>query len=123
MFRAFTPITRSTRPCIAAYGFLHPALLPGGGRESRCVGRVYGVEGAARAAALRTSARQQGWVQKTVSCNTRSSAPDDGRKRPKHVALKNINKLHLLHLVDLTHYFIIRMHGQTNFKFIPLLCH
>jgi hypothetical protein len=28
----------------------------------------------------------------TVNCNTRSGAPDDGRKRPKHVELKNINK-------------------------------
>jgi len=41
----------------------------GGGLESRCVGRVYGLEGAVR----RTS-----------------SAPDDGRMRPKHVELKKL---------------------------------
>jgi hypothetical protein len=62
-------------------------LLPGGGPETRCVGRVCGVEGDARAApsTLHTPeyARQQNWVQKTVSCNTRSSAPDDGRKCPE----------------------------------------
>jgi hypothetical protein len=37
--------------------FSAPRLLPGGGPEIRCVGRVYGVEGAARAA--RTTAWQQ----------------------------------------------------------------
>jgi hypothetical protein len=42
------------------------------------------------------------WVQKTVSFNTRSSAPDYGRKRPKNIELKNINKLNLLHHIGLT---------------------
>jgi hypothetical protein len=30
----------------------------------------------------------ENWVQNTTCCNTRSNAPDDGRKRPKHVELK-----------------------------------
>jgi len=44
----------------------------GGGPESRCVGRVYGLDGA----------------QKTTRCNLTSSARDDGRMRPKHVELR-----------------------------------
>jgi len=47
----------------------------GGGLESRCVGRVYGAEGAVRLA---------------ICCNLTSSAPDDGRMRPKHVELKKL---------------------------------
>ena len=41
------------------------------------------------------------WVHYTTSCNTQSSAPDDGRDhRPKHVELNEIiNKPLLLHLV------------------------
>ena len=41
------------------------------------------------------------WVHYTTSCNTQSSAPEDGRDhRPKHVALIGIiNKPLLLHLV------------------------
>jgi hypothetical protein len=30
----------------------------------------------------------QNCVQNTTCCNTRSNAPDDGQKRPKHVELK-----------------------------------
>jgi len=48
----------------------------GGGPESRCVGRVYGLNGAVH-----------GTFQ-TICCNLTSSAPDDGRMRPKHVELK-----------------------------------
>ena len=41
------------------------------------------------------------WVHYTKSCNTQSSAPEDGRdQRPKHVELIGIvNKPLLLHLV------------------------
>ena len=41
------------------------------------------------------------WVHYTTSCNTQSSAPEDGRdQRPKHVELiGTINKPLLLHLV------------------------
>ena len=41
------------------------------------------------------------WVHYTTSCNTKSSAPEDGRDhRPKHVELIGvINKPLLLHLV------------------------
>ena len=41
----------------------------GGGLESRCVGRVYGADGA-------------------VHGNSASNAPDDGRMYPKHVELR-----------------------------------
>jgi len=45
----------------------------GGGLESRCVGRVYGADGA---------------VHGTICCNSTSNAPDDGRMYPKHVELR-----------------------------------
>jgi len=42
----------------------------GGGLESRCVGRVYGADGA-----VRPSTNS---VQKTICWNSTSNAPDDG---------------------------------------------
>ena len=46
------------------------------------------------------------WVNYTISCNTQSSAPEDGRNyRPKHLELiEIINKLLLLHLVGFLYY-------------------
>ena len=46
------------------------------------------------------------WVHYTTSCNTQSSAPEDGRNyRPKHVELIGIiKKLLLLHLVGCLYY-------------------
>jgi hypothetical protein len=43
----FMHVFRSARPCLTAFGFLRPVLLPGGGPESRGADYVYGVEGAA----------------------------------------------------------------------------
>ena len=47
----------------------------------------------------------------TTSCNTQSSAPEDGRNyRPKHVELIGIiNKSLLLHLVDFLYYLKIHV--------------
>jgi len=53
----------------------------GGGLESRCVGRVYGADGAVRFASKNS-------VQKTICCNSTSDAHDDGRMYPKHVELR-----------------------------------
>ena len=46
------------------------------------------------------------WVHYTTSCNTETSAPEDGRNnRPKHVGLIGIiNKPLLLHLVGCLYY-------------------
>jgi len=52
----------------------------GGGPESRCVGRVYGADGAVHPS--------KNSVQKTICCNSTSNAPDDGRMYPKHVKLR-----------------------------------
>jgi len=67
----------------------------GGGLESRCVGRVYGAEGAVpphRTHDLRSGCQDHrpttNSVQKTIRCNSTSNAPDDGRMRPKHVELR-----------------------------------
>jgi len=57
--------------------FSAPSFWMGGGLESRCVGRVRVADVA-----------QQNSVQKTVCCNSASSAPDDGRMYPKHVELR-----------------------------------
>jgi len=68
----------------------------GGGLESRCVGRVYGADGARhnphRTHDLRSGSQDhhpsKNSVQKTICCNLISNAPDDGRMRPKHVELR-----------------------------------
>ena len=46
------------------------------------------------------------WVHYTTSCNTQSSAPEDGQNNcPKHVELIGIiNKPLLLHLLGCLHY-------------------
>ena len=53
----------------------------------------------------------------STSCNTQSSAPDDGRDhRPKHVELIGIiNKPLMLHLVGI-YIIYINDAGQTNIK-------
>jgi len=81
--------------------FSAPSLwIDGGGLESRCVGRVYGADGAVRLARQhphRTHDLRHGSqdhhlsknsVQKTICCNSTSNAPDDGRMYPKHVELR-----------------------------------
>jgi len=69
----------------------------GDGLESRCVGRVYGADGAVRHRPHRTHDLRSGSqdhhpsknsVQKTICCNLTPNAPDDGRIRPKHVELR-----------------------------------
>ena len=79
MFRAIVlPIFKSTRLCVTACGIMNP-----------------------RCCRLATS-----WVHYTTSCNTQSSAPEDGRLFcPKHVELNGIiNKPLLLHLVGCLYY-------------------
>jgi len=56
--------------------FSAPSFWMGGGLESRCVGHVYGADGAVHS------------VQKTICCNSTSNASDDGRMYPKHVELR-----------------------------------
>ena len=73
----------------------------GGGLESRCVGRVYGADGAVRLSRTAPSATKTRPTQRLSRpppiqklgagnhmCNSTSSAPDDGRIYPKHVELK-----------------------------------
>ena len=55
----------------------------GGGLESRCIGPVYGVDGAVqRTHDLRSGCRDhhpsKNSVQKTMCCNSTSNVPDDG---------------------------------------------
>jgi len=56
--------------------FSAPSFWMGGGLESRCVGRVYGADGAVHS------------VRKTICCKSTSNAPDDGRMCLKHVELR-----------------------------------
>jgi len=69
----------------------------GGGLESRCIGRVYGADGAVRHHPHRTHDPRSGSqdhhpskdsVQKTIWCNSISNVPLDGRMYPKHVELR-----------------------------------
>ena len=60
----------------------------GGGLESRCVGRVVRVVPCdARHHSHRTHDTESS-VQKSICCNSKSNAPDDGRMCPKHVELR-----------------------------------
>jgi len=68
----------------------------GGGLESRCVGSVYGADGAVwhhphRTYDLRSGSQDhhpsKNSVQKTICCNSTSNAHDDRRVYPKHVEL------------------------------------
>jgi len=80
--------------------FSAPSFWMDGGLESHCVGRVYGADVAMRLARkyphhkhdLRSGSQDhhpsKNSVQKTICCNTTSSAPDDDRMYPKHVELK-----------------------------------
>jgi len=84
--------------------FSAPSLwMGGGGLESRCVGRVYGADGAlpshgtARHHLHHKHDLRNGFqdhhssknsVQKTICCNSTSNAPDDGRMYLKHVELR-----------------------------------
>jgi len=77
--------------------FSAPRFWMGGGLESRCLGRVYGADGASRNHPHRThdlrSGSQEHYpsknsVQKTVCSNTASNVPDDGHMYPKHVKLR-----------------------------------
>jgi len=69
----------------------------GGGLESRCVGRVYGADGARhhphRTHDLRSGSQDhhpsKNSVQKTICCNSTYNAPDDGRMYPIKCRAKN----------------------------------
>ena len=83
MFRAIIlPIFRSTRLCVTACGIMHRRCCRAGHRPATpCVHYI-------------------------TSCNTQSSAPEDGQNNfPKHVELTGIiNKPLLLHLVGCLYY-------------------
>jgi len=84
MFREIIlPIFRSTRLCVTACGIMHPR---------------------------RFRRPATSWVHYTTSCNTHSSAPEDGQNNfPKHVVLTAIiNKPLLLYLVGCLYYIYQR---------------
>ena len=101
MFRAIIlPIFRSTRLCITACGIMHTRCCrPVAGQATSC-------------------------VHYTTSCNTQSSAPEDGPNNcPKRVELTGIiNESLLLHLVGCLYYymslFFLRLAKES--QFIPL---
>jgi len=63
--------------------FSASSLWMGGGLESRCVGRVYGADGAVPCDDPHSGSQDHhpstNSVQKTTCCNSPSNAPDDGR--------------------------------------------
>jgi len=62
------------------------------------------------------------WVHYTTSCNTQSSAPEDGRDHsPRHVELIGIiNKPLLLHLVGVCIIYL-KLHFYLNFLWSAVL--
>jgi len=77
--------------------FCAPSFWMGGGLESRCVGRVCGVDVAVRLEscvqcgcchATEVAHPSKNSLHKTICCNTTSTAPDDGRMYPRHVELR-----------------------------------
>jgi len=76
----------------------------GGGLESRCVGRVCGADGAQHhphcAHDLHSGSQDhhpsKNSVQKTISCNSTSNAPDDESMYPKHAELRVHQKNYLV---------------------------
>jgi len=70
----------------------------GGGLESRCIGRVCGVDGAmphdnhtahtTYATALKTSTHPKTRCRKSYVATQHPVPPDDGRMYPKHVKLR-----------------------------------
>ena len=66
------------------------------------------------------------WVHYTTSCNTQSTAPEDGQNNcPKHVELIGIiNKPLLFHLVGCLYYlyFHLRWSFSGNFSVYSLIC-
>jgi hypothetical protein len=76
------------------------------------------------ASALWTTARQQLGCRKPQAVKNAVCrfTPEDGQKIARNVlSYLNINKSSLWHLVGLLHYFILRMHGQTNIKNVHVL--
>ena len=76
--------------------FSAPSLWMGGGLESRCVGRVYGADGAVR--------------------RTAPFAPMMGVCTRNMSSQEYVNKINLLHQGGITSYFMKKMHGQTTLK-------
>jgi len=76
--------------------FFAPSFWMGGGLESRCVGRVYGVYGAVHhphrthdpSSGSQDHHPSKNSVQKTICCNSTSNAPDDVRMYTKHFELR-----------------------------------
>jgi len=68
--------------------FSAPSFWIGGGLERRCVGRVYGADGAVRVVRHHPHHPSKNSVHKAISCNSTSNAPNDGSMRPKHVELR-----------------------------------
>ena len=92
MFRASnSPIFRSIRLCVRACGMMYPGCC-----------RLVAWKRRNSVPPLPGYRPTPSCVHHTTSCNTQCNAPDDGRvRRPKRVELIGIiNKLLLLHLVD-----------------------
>ena len=94
MFRAIIlPIFRSTRQCVTTCGIMHLRIC--------------------RPVTLS--------VHYTTSCNTQSSAPEDGQNNcPKHVLTGIINKPLLLHLVGYLYFIIYFLRLAKRSQFITL---
>ena len=116
MFRVHTPIIRSIRCWVAAYGFLHRVFWMGGGPKSRCVGRVYGADSGQEATIRTVHTTHAAALKTTTHPKTRCRKP---YAATQHLMLlmmglctwnmssqEYINKTTLLHQVGISNYFI-----------------
>ena len=73
---------------------------------------------------LPAGGRQHPWVHYTTSCNTQSSAPEDGQNNfPKHVELTGvINKPLLLHLVGCLCIIYISDARSSKYQIMKYIC-
>ena len=110
--------------------FSVPSFWMGGGLESRCVGRVCGVDDPHLKHELRSGSQDhhpsKNSVQKTISCNSTSNAPDYGRMYPKHVELRIHQQITLLHQVGISNYlmriFTVKQPLRYLSGFVECLC-
>jgi len=94
--------------------FYAPSFWMGGGLESRCVGRVYGADGAA--AALKTTTHPKTRCIKPHAATQHLMLLMMGVCTRNMSSQEYINKITFLHQVGISHYFTRKMHGQTTLK-------
>jgi len=111
--------------------FSAPSFWMGGGLESRCVGRVYGADGAVcnnrtvnttYAAALKTTTHPETRCRKPYAETQHLMLLMMGMCTRNMSSQEHINKITQLHQVGISLYIMRKMHGQTTLVVLLCLC-